>query len=149
MDSRKVRLCAWLLVLFVGVLLGPTLMAQAVAPIATEPSATTETQEWGFSVVWAFLGSSFLEWIKRHPSLSVISERTAWGVQRGIGVLLAIATALGVHVAFDPQAGVLTITGLLLPSMWQLGTESLRQFVFTEVTYRVAVKNYRRGELTA
>lgn len=147
MRRRELQVIGWFLVLFMVVLFGPTVMAQAVATLPTEPTAAKETQEWGFSVVWAFLGSSFLEWIKRHPSLSVISERTAWGMQRLIGVLLAVATALGVHVAFDSQAGVLTVTGLMLPSMWQLGTESLRQFVFTEVTYRLAVKNYRRGDM--
>ena len=148
MEIRSLRSVLWLIVLFAGVLIGPTLMAQAINAGDLPASGAADTQEWGFSVVWAFLTSSFLEWLKRHPQIALVSERTAFGVQRGLGVLMSIATALGIHVAFDATAGVLTITGLLLPSIWQLGTESLRQWVFSELIYRTAVKNYRREFIT-
>jgi hypothetical protein len=126
--------------------LTPSLYAQ-VADATGAPLPTPDpggANEWGGALVWAFFSSSALEWLKRNAMLSAFSERTAWGVQRLVGILLSLAAALGVHSAFDPTAGVFTVTGLVIPSMWTIGTESLRQFVLQEITYRTAVKNYRK-----
>lgn len=143
-----------LLLLFGVALIGPPLLAQGVAPfveskaIAVDEGAPSAplpvpTDEWGSSVVWAFLSSSLLEFLKRRQLLGV-SERLAWGTQRLLGIALAIATAAGIHASFDAATGVLTVTGLLWPSIWTAAGESLRQFVLQEATYRVAVKEYRK-----
>lgn len=140
------RRVTWFVALIVGCMVGPVLMAQALPGGAAPFSAGGEptVNEWGGSLIWAFFSSSALEWLKRHPSLTLISERTAFGVQRVMGILLATATAIGVHWTYDSTAGVLTITGLLLPSMWQMGSEAIRQFVLQELTYRVGIKHYRK-----
>lgn len=130
--------------------LTPSLYAQvanAVGAPALPPATPDGANEWGGALVWAFFSSSALEWLKRNAMLSAFSERTAWGVQRLIGILLSLAAALGVHTAFDPTAGVFTVTGLVIPSIWTIGTESLRQFVLQEITYRTAVKHYRKDGL--
>lgn len=141
------RSAFWVLLLLVVGFTGPLLFAQAQQVVtAGPPTGTTQTSEWGSSVVWAFLSSSLMEWVKRNQRIAVLSERTAWGVQRGIGILLAIATAAGIHASFDSTAGVLIIDGLLWSSIWEASGESIRQWVMTEVTYRVAVKNYGKGD---
>lgn len=137
----------WVCVLLLVVLIGPSLLAQAVdaaaRDVADAATADGPTSEWGSSVVWAFLSSSFLEWLKRNPRFGLISERMAFWTQRGIGVVLAVATAAGVHASFDAQAGTLTMTGLLWPSVWDGIAESLRQWVNQEVLYRMAIKDYK------
>jgi hypothetical protein len=144
---------ALLVVLFAAVLFVPTLWAQAQAgDLATATPPGSPTDEWGASVVWAFISSSALEWLKRNQKLTAFSERTAWGIQRGVGWALALAAALGVHASFTyTPDGTLTavFTGLVWSSAWEAGKETLRQWVFQEITYRTAVKNYRRGEMTA
>lgn len=133
----------WYLVVFSIVLVGPSLLAQTVAQAAgAQPPTPTDANEWGASLVWAFLSSSLLEWMKRKPWISVISVNTARYTQRIIGILLALATSLGVHASFETTTGVLTVTGLLWPSVATAVWETVRQFVLTEITYRTAVKPY-------
>ncbi len=136
------RRCSPFLVLLAVALCGPTLYAQAAAAAGAPPVPAEAANEWGGALVWAFFSSSMLEWIKRHPTLSLISERTAWGMQRLAGVILSLAAAMGVHTAFDSTAGTFLVTGLAIPSMWTIGTESARQWVLQELTYRTAVKPY-------
>lgn len=127
------------LLLVVG--FGPVLFAQVssgVVPVDAAPSAN----EWGGTLIWAFFSSTALEWIKRNPKWSVISSSTHFWVQRGIGVLLALAAALGVHYTYDPSAGVLTVTGLTTAGIWTMGVETTRQYVIQEMTYRTAIKGY-------
>lgn len=133
------------LVLMLAVLLGPELLAQATDTVREATGAATSTgansaNEWGGSIVWAFFSTSALEWIKRKPWLNLISEQTATGVQRVMGIVLATATAVGVHWTYDATAGRLIVEGLSLA----LIGEAVRQFVFNELTYRLAVKNYRK-----
>lgn len=134
-------------VLFGVMLLGPmgvSLLAQATSQAIGE-AATPQgpAAEWGNSVVWAFISSSALEWLKRHPKINLLSQRTAFWIQRGAGALLAVATAAGIHASFDASTGVLTVTGLLWGSISEAVGESIRQFVNQEVLYRVAVKPYK------
>jgi hypothetical protein len=140
----------WVVVLLLVAVAGPSLLAQAVSPearnMADAATADGPTSEWGSSVVWAFLSSSFLEYLKRNQKFAMLSERTTFWTQRALGVGLAVATAAGVHASFDAQAGVLTLSGLLWPSVWDGISESLRQFVHQEVLYRAAIKNYKGNE---
>lgn len=124
-------------------LVGPTLYAQAGVAAGVPVPEPNGANEWGGALVWAFFSSSALEWLKRKAWFSPLSERTAWGVQRVIGVILATAAAMGVHWAFDPAAGRLVIDGLIPASMWTIGTESVRQWTLQELAYRTAVKTYR------
>lgn len=141
------RRVVWVVALLLVALCGPTLLAQAVSQeardVADAATADGSTSEWGSSVVWAFLSASFLEYLKRNQKFAMLSERTTFWTQRAIGVGLAVATAAGVHASFDAQAGVLTLSGLLWPSVWDGISESLRQFVHQEVLYRAAIKNYK------
>lgn len=131
---------------------GPLLVAQVTGQPAAPPTAGqlpvpapalhTSSSEGFASIVWAFFSSSALEWIKRHQGITAFTEQTTKFAQRSVGVLLSAATALGIHMSFEATTGVLTISGLLLPSLWQLGTESIRQFAIQEMTYRMAIKPY-------
>lgn len=140
----------WILILLFVSLAGPTLAAQGMQELsgaAVTPPGHRSQAEWQSGVVWAFLSSSFLEWLKRNRRITFISDRLAWGAQRLLGVVLAFGTAAGIQMSFDATAGVLTVTGLIWPSIFAALQDSLRQFVMQEVTYRVAVKNYRAQEV--
>ena len=134
-------------VLFTLVVFGPmaaTLVAQAAGQQLGEAATPSgPASEWGNSVVWAFISSSALEWLKRHPKINLLSKRTAFWIQRGVGALLAVATAAGIHASFDASTGILTVSGLLWGSVAEAVGESVRQFVNQEVLYRVAVKPYK------
>lgn len=125
------------------VLCGPVLLAQAAAEAGVSPPDADGANEWGGALVWAFFSSSALEWLKRNQYITLITERTAWIAQRGLGILLAVAAAVGVHYSFDPVAGRLVIDGLTWAGVWTVGTETIRQWVLQELTYRTAVKPYR------
>ena len=139
--QRLLNLSAFALLACI-VLVGPTVLAQATGVMTGGAPKPTDTNEWGSSVVFAFLSSTALEWIKRNRMLTIFSERTAFLAQRFVGIALAIGTGAGIHASFEGATGVLTVSGLLWPSVWDAGRESLRQWVFQELTYRTAVKDY-------
>lgn len=141
-----------LTLLFVGVVFVPGLLAQAAAVVTGGAASPTAGQasEPVAGIVWAFLSTSALEWIKRKPALSMMSEKTTFWTQRVVGFGLAAATAAGVHFSFEWDAanGAATLhaTGLAASSIFGALGEILRQWVFNEVTYRVAVKHYGRSD---
>ena len=130
------------------VLLASTpLWAQSVASVVTaQPSPpitpSAGANEFQGGIVWAFLSAAGLEWVKRHPSIAILSRESAFWLQRLAGFALAAVAALGVHWAFDASAGSLTITGLTSTGLWAASGETIRQWASQEVMYRVAVKNY-------
>lgn len=134
---------AWWTVLFGAVMMGPLLLAQAAQALGQAATPQAPGSEWGNSGVWAFLSTSALEWLKRNPKVNVLSEKTAFWVQRLVGGLLAIATAGGIHASFDAATGTLAVTGLIWSSVSEAFGDSLRQFVLNEIVYRVAVKDYK------
>jgi hypothetical protein len=141
MDSDLLRRVSAFLVFMAAVLFGPVVFAQA-AENAGAPIAQGTSSEWGGALMWAFFSSSVLEWLKRSPKLTLFAESTAFWAQRITGVVVAAAAAMGVHYTFDPQAGVLTITGLSVAAIWTAAVETARQFCVQELLYRVAVKDY-------
>lgn len=148
--KSPIRSLVCLFAVLLAVLCGPVLLAQ-VGDLASDAgvidSATpVPSSLLTVTVVWAFVSSSVLEWLKRKSWFTLISERTAWGAQRVIGILVAIAGAIGVSWSFDGAAGVLTVTGLQIASMTTLAGEALRQWVVQEVLYRTSIRPYRPGE---
>lgn len=142
-------LTTWLVICFtLPFLFQPLLVLLAQATGQPPPTpAVNETNEWGASVVYAWLISSGLEFLKRQRWFTPVSEKTAWVTQRLLGIVTAAATALGIHWSFDVTTGVLTISGLLFGSITAAGFETLRQFVFQEILYRTSIKPYKRGKL--
>ena|SRR3990167_1199411 len=135
-----------LLLLSAVVLCGPTLLAQAGEAVKSvagvPPTGPTDSSEGLSAVVWAFMSASFLEWLKRNRTITVISDRSSRLAQRAIGILLAIGASAGVHASFEPTVGVLTVTGLVWSSIGNAGFDALRQWVFQEVLYRTSIKHY-------
>lgn len=144
MRPRDIYAIFILTLLFVVAATGPVLYAQVADAIGVPaPPAPADANEWGGALVWAFFSSSALEWLKRNRQISLITEQTAFFAQRVIGILLALAAAVGVHWSFDADAGRLVVEGLQWTSIWALGTGAIRQWVLQELTYRTAVKPYR------
>lgn len=137
---RTSRALLTLAALLATAVLAPVLAAQA-AGTAVDPTilAPGATNEWGLSVLWAYFSSAGLESLKQRGLIGMSSE-TTWLIKRGVSILLALAAALGVHASFDAAAGTLTVTGLLLPGIWTAGTETVRQWVFQQIAYKVAVE---------
>lgn len=142
MSRSELRAIVWLAVLLVVAACGPVLYAQAAVANGTPVEAGT-ANEWGGSLVWAFFSSSLLEWLKRNQKITLFTEQTAFYAQRIVGVLLAAAAAIGVHWTYDPAAGTLVVGGLSLTMILPALTETIRQWVLQELTYRTAVKPYR------
>jgi hypothetical protein len=137
---------AWIgFVLLVVVVAAPIVIAQATD--AAAPLNHPDTAEWSSVVVWAWLSSSFMEWVKKHRTIAIISDQTAWGAQRLLAIVLASATSLGIHISFEPAMGVLTVTGLLWPSVMTGVWETTRQFVLQEIMYRASIKGKTGGDV--
>lgn len=132
-------------VVLVG-LIGPVLYAQGAALATGVPAdvAASTTDELFASLIWGFLGSSALEYVKRKPWLNaLLNEQTAWKIQRAWGLVVSAISALGIHVAFNQDAGTLVVSGLLLGSIYEFGKDWLKQWVLQEMIYRKTVKEYR------
>lgn len=142
MSRSDLRAALWLTVLFVVAACGPVLYAQAAVANGT-PVETGTANEWGGSLVWAFFSSSALEWLKRNKTITLFTEKTAFYAQRVVGVVLAAAAAVGVHWTYDPAAGTLVVGGLSLAMILPALTETVRQWVLQEITYRTTIKPYR------
>lgn len=136
----NLRQAIWIAVmlLFVG-LGGSFLFAQGLAAAAEgtvlEPGPTNE---WGASVVWAYLSSVFLQQWKGSGVPGFSDQHTAMA-KKAVAWLMALASAAGIHASFDAASGVLTITGLLWSSVLDAGGETLRQYVFQQIAYHGVV----------
>ncbi len=125
-----------------GILLfGPQLLAQ-VAAVATTPPQVPDASanEWGGTLLWGYFASQGMEWLKHAESFSLITPRTTVWAQRGMSIVLAIAAAVGVHYTYDSTNGVLMVTGLTMTGLWTMFTETVRQWVVMQLTYKAAVK---------
>lgn len=143
MRWSDVRLCVGLTLFLLGLTVGIPLFAQALE--TASPGVTTPIASSGYTpVAFAFLVSSLFEWLKRKPWFGLVSEQTTWGVQRVLGIVIAVATAAGIHFGFDAATGTLTVTGL---EVHMIG-DAVVQYVLQELVYRNGVKNYRAGVLT-
>lgn len=126
----------WSFVLFV-VLVGPSLVAQAVSAVTDQPiPAASTADEWGNSIVWAIASSWFMRWLREHPSITGFAESTALKVQRLVSLGIGFANGLGISFVFDKHAGTLLISGLV----WTAVTHGLRQFFFMEWVYQGGFK---------
>lgn len=125
----------WALVIvlaFAALAYGPAMAAwQGGAPA---PAATGA--EWNWGLVWAYLASRWWQWLKQHPRVTFISNDLSARAQTAWSVLLALATAAGLHVTFDSTAGVLTVTGLT----WLALKEAVRQWACQQIVYHAVVK---------
>lgn len=95
-------------------------------------------QELVWSAVVAWMTSKGIEIAKRVEWLPIdaTTEKLNWFVAR----LAAVITAVGVHASFDPQAGVLMVTGLTPFGIFQALLEYAKQLMFQEVAYKKFIK---------
>lgn len=146
-NRHTIRAFGLLIMFFTMLAVWPILLyAQDAAQAAAETATpTTGTSELTASLMWAFLSSSALEWLKRNQSIkiAILQEDTPFKIQRILGFLAAFATALGITWSFDANEGKLVISGLMIDGIIPALINTLRQWVFQEVAYRISVKNYR------
>ncbi len=150
MRSRDIR-TALVLALFAFTLLcGPTLvMAQmaeqtavpASTGLAVTPTQPNATNEWGGSAIIAIYSTMALQWLKRKSWFTIFTEDSTVAIQRTVGILMALAGALGVHASFDREAGSLLITGLTTAGLWTAAIETARQWGIQQVAYRTMYKS--------
>ena len=129
------------LILVGAVLFGPSLLAQVAEVVTTPPQVPdASANEWGGTILWGYFASQGMEWLKRAETVTLITPRTTAWAQRGMSLVLAMAAAIGVHYTYDSSTGVLMVTGLTLTGMWTMLTETIRQWVVMQLTYKAAVK---------
>src|SRR5690606_6738393 len=116
---------------------GPALLAQSLegSPFESQPS-----NEAVMSFIWAYAGAAFLEWWKKNDRLMVLTEQSSKWARRRIAIVTSVLAAIGVHASFDAASGTLTITGLLLPGIWEAIGDAIRQFTFQQFVYRSAIE---------
>lgn len=61
-------------------------------------------------------------------------------VMKGLQLLAAIATSVGIRYSFDATAGTLLIEGLTLGALVQFGVQVAAQYKSFEIIYRAAIK---------
>lgn len=143
--SDDVRLGFALCLLIVALTCGVPVLAQVTA-VPTPDGGTLPVggrSEIETTTVLAMMVTTVFEWLKRQPWFNLVSEKTVWGWQRVVGIVLAFAQAVGVHFAYDASTGTFTATGLTMDLMW----DAARSYLIQEFFYRNGVKNYRRGVL--
>ena len=70
------------------------------------------------------------------PFLSLSSARA----NAFAGVVVAVASSLGIHFEFNHAAGTLVITGLSLATIWHFGQDILTQWIFQQLVYKGAIR---------
>ena len=92
-----------------------------------------------FSV--AMLTTTVLEWLKSKPWFPLAGYDSA-KINRITSLVIAIATGVGLHFAFDPTInnGTLTITGLNFESIWHSGWAAAEQYAMQHFIYWTAVR---------
>lgn len=144
-ESRLRLVCAGLFAAFVAAI-GPVLIAQAAAASGA-PVPQTSTSEWGGSFLWAIVCSLMLDAWEKNPYLPGMSAYASKASRQLISLATAIGAAIGVHFAFDSAAGVLTVSGLMLSSVWQALGETVRQWLFQKYVYLSAVRRQKLDAL--
>lgn len=129
-----------LTVVLFALMTGPVLLAQAVEAATGVDVPQTNATEMQGTVVLGFISSLAFEWLKKWDKFGLITERTSKAARVAFGFVLAAATAFGVHVTFDAEAGTLMATGLTAGAMATGLWETIQQWVITEVMYRSAVQ---------
>jgi hypothetical protein len=117
----------------------PLLAGQAGDPVGNILTPG-QSNEWGMAFIWAIASSGFLQWLKMHPKITLMSEDATRWANRRVAILLAVFSAIGVHTTFDATAGVLTVTGLTLPGIWTALGDAIRQYALQQFTYRAAIE---------
>lgn len=133
---RTVLACIFFALLMLG---GPILFAQG-AELAGTPFTPGQANESVMSFVWAYAGAALLQWWKNNPRLALMTEDATKWARRRIAIVTSVLAAIGVHASFDAGAGVLTVSGLLLPGIWTALGDAIRQFTFQQFIYRAAIE---------
>lgn len=137
----ELRSAVWVLSVFAIVAVGGPLVAQTLAP-ATVAGTIAEAgpgNEWGASLVGAYIASVFMQQWKR-SGIGGLSENQTRMAKRAIAWIVAAISAAGIHVSFDAAAGELVISGLLWRSVLEATGEIVRQYVAQQVVYHGVVQ---------
>jgi hypothetical protein len=133
------RTCITCIVFGLLMLGGPIVFAQSAELVGSplQPGVGNETV---MSFVWAYAGAALLQWWKKNPRLALMTEDASKWARRRVAIITSILAAIGVHASFDAATGILTISGLLLPGIWQALGDAVRQFTFQQFIYRSAIE---------
>lgn len=91
----------------------------------------------GAATVAVFL----LEWLKKQPWFTWLSEESTKRVKTIFAAVFAVASVVGIGYVWNPDAGTLTITGLTLAGLvtglvtflWTFA----KQYAFQKIAYKV------------
>lgn len=106
---------------------------------AATAAATLQGNEIVWSAVLAWMSAKGIEMAKNSKLVPWINTHTE-DVNRWTARIIALIAAIGVHVTFDGNAGVLTVTGLTLLGIRDSALEYARQYMFQSIAYSKFVK---------
>jgi hypothetical protein len=90
-------------------------------------------------VVVSAIGVWLVQRLKQAPWFPWVRQQSD-RAQRAAAVMVALLATAGIHVTFESEAGVLTVTGLTLANFAHFLWHALKTFVFQELVYRAGVK---------
>ena len=85
------------------------------------------------------VGVWILERLKQAPWFPWIQAQSD-RAQRWAAVLIALLATAGIHVSFESEAGVLTVTGLAVTNVAHFAWHAMKTFIFQELIYRSTLK---------
>jgi hypothetical protein len=95
-------------------------------------------------ITLAGLSVVFIQWLKNRSWFPWITAHTDQA-NRYLSAFLAAVVAVGITWTWNPEAHSLTISNLSLSMIVPAGYAWVKQFVFNELTYRVAAKRNGNG----
>jgi len=110
--------------------------SQEVTPGAPAPggAAAPTEQHLGSQFTASALIVMVINGLKKNPKFSWMSMHTP-AINRTVAIVAAFVAALGIHMTFDKSGGVLTITGLTMVGMLQMGVAWFKSFIWQQTIY--------------
>lgn len=91
-------------------------------------------------VTFSAISVAAIQWLKKSSWFPWLSDESSKFALRISSVILALASAVGVHYVFNSETGTLTVTGLTVAAILPAGWAWLKQFVLNELIFQSGVK---------
>jgi len=89
-------------------------------------------------ITLAVLVPYILQWLKGQTWFPLVGFNSG-GMNRFVAAVVAIIGGFGLATHFDGAGGVLTISGLTIPNVWQGILHSAQQFLMQHAVYKTAI----------
>ena len=98
-----------------------------------------ETELFGSQLAFAYVASTFMEWLKHKPWFPLLDKEAAI-LNRLVALAVSFIVAVGIHWTFDAAQGQLVITGLTWGGIAHSVVAWVQQYAFQQGSYKLLVK---------